>query len=77
MSSTFSEAGAGLELKEAFMATWLVIRPRGTRIGSRRETQLRLALARYLAQLSSHGVTVTRELRRQAIEHFLLGDGLS
>jgi hypothetical protein len=51
---------------------WEVIRPRGT-LGPKVETQLRLALARRLVILSTSGIVDARELRRQAIEHFMLG----
>ena len=60
------------ELELIFDSVWEVIRPRGT-LGPKAETQLRLALARRLVILSTSGVTDVRELRRQAIEHFMLG----
>jgi len=60
------------ELEIIFDSVWDVIRPRGT-LGPKAETQLRLALARRLVMLAGSGVTEARELRRQAIEHFMLG----
>jgi hypothetical protein len=60
------------ELEIIFDSVWDVIRPRGT-LGPKAETQLRLALARRLVILAGSGVTEARELRRQAIEHFMLG----
>ena len=59
------------ELEEVFDAAWVVVRPREA-IKPRQETQLRLALARRLVDLSANGVTDPKELRRRAIEHFLL-----
>jgi hypothetical protein len=61
------------ELQRTFKSVWAVIRPRGT-IERQTEKQLRSALARRLIILSSSGITEARELRRQAIEHFMLGN---
>jgi hypothetical protein len=58
------------ELGLIFESAWTVIRPRGT-IGPQTEEQLRLALARRLILLASSGIADARELRRQAIEHFM------
>jgi hypothetical protein len=58
------------ELELIFNSVWEVIRPQGT-VRPHAEAQLRLALARRLLTLSTQ-VTEARELRRQAIEHFLL-----
>ena len=62
-----------LHLQRTFKSVWAVIRPRGS-IERQAEKQLRSALARRLIFLSSSGIAETRELRRQAIEHFMLGD---
>jgi hypothetical protein len=59
------------ELELIFDSVWEVIRPRGT-LGPKVETQLRLALVRRLVILSTSGIVDARELRRQAIEHFML-----
>jgi hypothetical protein len=59
------------KLQRTFASVWVVIRPRGT-IGRQAEKRLRSALARRLIFLSSSGITEARELRRQAIEHFML-----
>jgi hypothetical protein len=59
------------ELEKVFDAAWVVVRPRKA-IKPRQQTQLRLALARYLVHLATNGVTDAKELRRRAIEHFLL-----
>ena len=58
------------QLELIFNSVWEVIRPQGT-VRPHAEAQLRLALARRLLTLSTQ-VTDARELRRQAIEHFLL-----
>lgn len=60
------------ELELIFDSVWDEIRPRGT-LGPKAETQLRMALARRLVILVHSGVTDASELRRQAIEHFMLG----
>ena len=59
------------ELELIFDSVWEVIRPHGI-LSSEAERQLRLALARRLVILATSGITEARELRRQAIEHFLL-----
>jgi hypothetical protein len=61
------------ELELIFESAWTVIRPRGA-IGLQAEKQRRLALARRLVLLASSGITDAGELRRQAIEHFMLED---
>ena len=58
------------QLELIFNSVWEVIRPQGT-VRPHAEALLRLALARRLLTLSTQ-VTEARELRRQAIEHFLL-----
>jgi hypothetical protein len=60
-------------LERIFESAWAVIRPRGA-IKPKAERQLRLALARRLVLLASSGITEPRELRRQAIEHFMLAE---
>jgi hypothetical protein len=60
------------ELELIFDSVWEVIRPRGT-LGPKAEAQLRLALARRLVILSTSGVVDAGELRRQAIDDFMLG----
>ena len=42
-------------------------------LGPKAEKQLRLALARRLVILANSGINDARELRRQAIEQFMLG----
>ena len=59
------------ELELIFDSVWEVIRPQGA-VRPNAEAQMRLALARRLLILSTGGITEARELRRQAIEHFLL-----
>jgi hypothetical protein len=59
-------------LELIFDSVWEVIRPRGT-LGPKAEKQLRLALARRLVILANSGINDARELRRQAIEQFMLG----
>jgi hypothetical protein len=65
-----AQVPAGLEL--IFDSVWEVIRPRGT-LGPHAERQLRMALARRLVILSTSGITDAGELRRLAIEQFILG----
>lgn len=60
------------ELELIFDSVWEVIRPRGT-LGPKAEAQLRHALARRLVILANSGINDARELRRQAIEQFMLG----
>lgn len=66
-------ANATPELELIFESAWTVIRPHGA-IEPQAEKQLRLALARHLVLLASSGITDAGELRRQAIEHFMLED---
>ena len=58
-------------LELIFDSVWEVIQPRGA-LGPKAEQQLRMALARRLVILVNSGVVDAPELRRQAIEHFLL-----
>jgi hypothetical protein len=60
------------ELELIFDSVWEVIRPRGA-LGQKTESQLRLALARRLVILAASGITDACELRRQAIDQFMLG----
>jgi hypothetical protein len=59
------------ELEIIFDSVWEVIQPRGT-VGPKAEQQLRMALARRLIILINNGVVDAPELRRRAIEHFVL-----
>ena len=70
-TSVNGDAAVPPELELTFDSVWEVIRPHGT-LEPKAENQLRLALARRLVILVNSGVTQARELRRQAIEHFLL-----
>jgi hypothetical protein len=60
------------DLVRVFDAAWDVVRLRPLR--PRQQTRLRLDLARHIIALAESGVTDRGELRRQAIEHFILGE---
>jgi hypothetical protein len=72
MTPTDDPAHVPPELELIFVSVWEVIRPRGT-LGPNGERQLRMALARRLVLLSTSGITDAGELRRLAIEQFMLG----
>ena len=59
---------------EAFDAAWLIVgsAPRVVKFPNEARAQLRFALARCIVELSANGVADPVELRRQAIEHFVL-----
>jgi hypothetical protein len=59
------------ELEEVFDDAWAVIKPKRPTT-ARPEMQLRLTLARCIVELAANGVTDPGELRRQAIERFIL-----
>jgi hypothetical protein len=71
MTSNDNKPHIPAELELIFDSVWEVIQPRGT-LGPKAEQQLRMALARRLIILMNNGVVDAPELRRQAIEHFLL-----
>ena len=64
-------------LAEVFDDVWPVVRPKQLVENSPAEMSARLALARVIVEIAAKGVTDARELRRLAIEDFLLGKGLS
>ena len=59
------------ELEEVFDDAWAVIKPKRPTT-ARPEMQLRLTVARCIVELAANGVTDPGELRRQAIERFIL-----
>jgi hypothetical protein len=63
---------AELRIEDVFDATWRVIGGRQCPLQPPEEAQLRLDLARLLADLEARGVTDPRELRRRAIEDIIL-----
>jgi hypothetical protein len=62
-------------LGEVFDEAWPVVRPKQLVENSRAEMDARLALARVIVEAAARGVTDAKELRREAIESFLLGKG--
>jgi hypothetical protein len=60
------------DIVRVFDAAWEVIRPKSHTIRPRTENRLRLDLARAIIALAESGVTDATELRRQAIEQFVL-----
>ena len=71
---TNSKSYAPSELVRVFDAAWKVIRHKGRHSLKPQETRRRLHLARCVIALAESGVKDAKELRRQAIEQFLLGD---
>jgi hypothetical protein len=59
-------------LKQAFEATWPVIRAREAGNDKSRMAELSMALRRRLVELAADGVTDPHELRRLALESFPL-----
>lgn len=64
-------------LGTVFDEAWPVVRPKQLVENSPSEMSARLALARVIVEIAARGVTDAGELRRQAIEDFLLGKGSS
>ena len=60
-------------IEQSFLAAWDIVRPRQIEIGSSREIELRLELARCLAKLASNGFRNTDELTKRCVEDLLLG----
>ena len=61
-------------MAEVFDAAWPVVRAQQFASNSS-DDDARLALARVIVEIAAKGVTDPEELRRRAIEEFLLGKG--
>jgi hypothetical protein len=65
------KSDASSELVRVFEDAWQIVRPRHRSIKSRREAQLRLALASTIGQLVASGIRNTRVLRQRAVEEMI------
>jgi hypothetical protein len=62
------------EVEAAFDAAWLIVERQERQMTSKRQAELRIALARCLVDLAARGITDRGELLRRVIVQMRLGE---